>query len=205
MNWKVRHEGSPRAVEGLNLERIVEGLREGHWMSTDEVQAPGETRWTAMESHPQLAELAADIEPEQPKQRHEETHLDMNPLIDVCLVLLVFFILTTTYQTISKVLDLPENTPHRPKVSADEVKSRMIYLKAFQQDGKTVVQVENNPVDMDQLLVVLSRHVSDTRKTELLIDAKDVEWGTLIAIQDMAKEAGMHKAHYLRPKTPKKQ
>ena len=207
MSWKVRHEGSPQAVEGLNLEQIVEGLREGQWEPTDEVQAPGEARWTAMENHPQLAELAADVEPAQSTHRHEETHLDMNPLIDVCLVLLVFFILTTTYESIRKVLEMPaaKASSGVKQVSKATVDQKMVRLKAFKQDGKTVILVQDKPVEMDQLLIELSRHVNDTKKTELLIDAKDVEWGTLITIQDMAKEAGMHKAHYLRPKTPKKQ
>lgn len=208
MTWKVRHEGSPQAVEGLNLEQIVEGLREGHWEVTDEVQGPDESQWTALENHPQLAELAADIEPEQPTQRHEETHLDMNPLIDVCLVLLVFFILTTTYESIRKVLEMPASRADSKtgvrKVDQKTVDQLMVRLKTFKQDGKTVILVENNPVEFDHLLPVLSRYVSDTKKTELLIDAKDVEWGTLIGIQDAAKEAGFHKAHYLRPPQPKR-
>jgi biopolymer transport protein ExbD len=207
MSWKVRHEGSPQAVEGLNLEQIVEGLREGQWEPTDEVQAPGETRWTAMENHPQLAELAAEIEPAQPTHRHEETHLDMNPLIDVCLVLLVFFILTTTYESIRKVLEMPASKTSSgvKSVTKEKVDQLMIRLKAFKQDGKTVILVQDQPVEIDQLLIVLTRYVSDTKKTELLIDAKDIDWGTLITIQDAAKEAGFHKGHYLRPKTPKKQ
>src|SRR4051794_777434 len=107
MNWTIRHQGSPRAVDGLSSGQVLEGLQDGRWEPTDEVKADGEPRWRSLEEHPQFAEAVADLEPPEPKHAEDETRLDMNPLIDVCLVLLIFFILTTTYETIRKVLDMP--------------------------------------------------------------------------------------------------
>src|SRR5260370_2783852 len=66
-----------------------------------------DTGWVAIESHPDCAGAAADIEPPPAKIHEDETRLDMNPLIDVCLVLLIFFILTTSYAALQKVLDMP--------------------------------------------------------------------------------------------------
>ena len=37
MSWKIRHEGSPKAVENLTLDQIIEGLQDGLWEVTDEV------------------------------------------------------------------------------------------------------------------------------------------------------------------------
>src|SRR5262245_16494542 len=59
MSWRIRHEGSPRAVEGLTLSQIVQGLQDGAWEPTDEVRGPKDTRWVAIENHPQLEEVAA--------------------------------------------------------------------------------------------------------------------------------------------------
>ena len=42
-----------------------------------------------------------------PGEAPDETRLDMNPLIDVALVLLIFFILTTTYESLRRAIDLP--------------------------------------------------------------------------------------------------
>src|SRR5713101_5012228 len=106
MSWKIRHEGSPRALEGLTLTQVVEGLQDGLWEVTDEVMGPQDEQWVAIESHPQLAEVALDLEPP-PRHQEDETRLDMNPLIDVALVLLIFFILTTSYAALQKVLDMP--------------------------------------------------------------------------------------------------
>src|SRR5262245_38710805 len=97
MPWQLRHQGSPQAVTGLSLQQIAEGLRDGLWETTDEVMCPSDQVWQAIENHPALAELAEEIEAPPPLHRDEGTHLDFNALIDVCLVLLIFFILTTTY------------------------------------------------------------------------------------------------------------
>jgi len=202
MNWKIRHEGSPQALEGLTFPQVIEGLRDGLWEPTDEVMGPEEAAWTALESHPQTAEFAEEIEPPPPPQHDDETRLDMNPLIDVCLVLLVFFILTATYESIRKVLEIPDTRAEAQgrvaRVSPEQVKNLMIRVKAFKQVGKTVITVEDEPVEEARLKTVLSKYVSETRKTEMLIDAQDVEWGTLVAIQDAARGAGIHKGHYLR-------
>ena len=200
--WKVRHEGSPQSIDGLSFEQVADGLRDGLWEPTDEVMGPTESNWVAIENHPQLAETAADIEPPLPPQHDDETRLDMNPLIDVALVLLVFFILTTTYETIRKVIDAPgtalqqDTNSSLPKIDAEKAK-RMVKVKAYKENGKTTIEVEGQPVEEKDLERVLSRWISDQRN-EVLIDAKDVEWGTLVAIQDAAKGAGAVKGHFLR-------
>src|SRR5262249_31743288 len=107
-DWQLRHEGSPRGLSGLSVAQIVEGLRDGTWDVTDEVQGPGETTWQPIENHPQLAEIAEEVLAPPPRRHDEPTSLDLNALIDVCLVLLIFFILTTSYvNLVQKVVPLP--------------------------------------------------------------------------------------------------
>lgn len=203
-NWRVRHEGSPQAVEGLTLQQVAEGLAEGAWEPTDEVQGPGEAAWVAMENHPQLAEIAEDIEPPPQMQHGDETHLDFNALIDVCLVLLIFFILTTTYAALQKILESPDvsvDNPQLPVVTQDKVDQLMIQVTATQEAGGPVIRVEKEVVEPENLVAVLRRFVTGTKKTELLlIHSPDVSHGTVVAIQDAAKGAGMQKIHLVVPK-----
>ena len=193
----------------LGLAQVLEGLRDGLWEPTDEVMGPDDRQWIAMESHPQLAETAADLEPPPPKDQDDETRLDMNPLIDVSLVLLIFFILTTTYETIRKVLDMPRTTAANvqsqlKQVRPDQVKQVMIKVSARVEGGQTIVKVEDQPVSIRELANALRQYVQSTRKTELLIDADDqVDWETVVAIQDAAKGAGIQKAYFLT-RQPKK-
>src|SRR5438477_3197867 len=175
MTWRIRHQGSPRAVEGLTLEEVVEGLQDGQWEPTDEVMGPADRDWVALENHPQFADVALDLEPHPPRHYDDETHLDFNPLIDVCLVLLIFFILTTSYAALQKVLPMAavssQSVKGPPLVSQQQVKEFMIKVEAYQENGKPVIRVEDEVVDLESLVPAIRRYVKKERKTELLIDA----------------------------------
>ncbi|OAI39162.1 hypothetical protein AYO40_06020, partial [Planctomycetaceae bacterium SCGC AG-212-D15] len=199
MSWTIRHEGSPKAMEGLTLPQVVEGLQDGLWEVTDEVMGPGDSQWVAIESHPQLAEIAADIEPPPPRYEEDESRLDMNPLIDVALVLLIFFILTASYQAMQKVLAAPATTRKDlkgpPVKTKAEVKQFSIKVEIKQVDGKPVVLVEDEKVSEADLPAALARFVRSTRKTEIVLDVgPGVEWGTVVMVQDAAKGAGVEQA-----------
>jgi biopolymer transport protein ExbD len=211
MSWKIRHEGSPKFLQGLTLAQVVEGLRDGLWEPTDEVMGPGDTEWVAIENHPQLAEVAADLEPP-PRPHEDETRLDMNALIDVCLVLLIFFMITTSYvAAVQKVVPLPTVAESEKKgkvVRADQVRRQMIRVQAYHRDGNLTVRVENQPLpvvrpdgktlDGDKLRDALVPYVrGEDGKREVLLDARDVSWGTVIAIQDAAKAAGVRVVNHL--------
>jgi biopolymer transport protein ExbD len=216
MTWQVRHQGSPQSVGGLTLDDLVEELRDGRWGPTDEVIGPDEKSWTAIENHPRLSEYAAELE--QPPRRHEEpTSLDMNALIDVCLVLLIFFILTTTYAAaVQKIVPMPGLKSADGKarvVGAEDIRKRMIRLHASrdQASGKIVLRLENQPIavlsddgetlDKDKLRELIKPFArGENAKSELLLDAHDVSWGMVIAIQDAAKAAGIRTVNYIRKK-----
>lgn len=214
MAWQVRHAGSPQIVQGLTLEQAADGLRDGAWETTDEVRRVGEETWMTFEDHPQFAELAEEIETPPPKHRDDATHLDMNALIDVCLVLLIFFILTTTYAvTVQKVVPLPtvkyDEKSKAKVIRMQDVKDRMVRLEAFRDsNGKPVMRVQNQPVaaissdgdtiDKQKLHDALLPYTrGEDRRTELLLDARGISWGTVIAIQDAARMAGIREIHHL--------
>jgi biopolymer transport protein ExbD len=213
MTWQIRHQGSPQSLSGLTLEQIVEGLRDGRWESTDEVKGPADRQWLPIESHPQLAETAAELEPG-PLAHVDEAHLDMNALIDVTLVLLIFFILTTAHATaIQKVVPVPtvsvDPKSGKHRVPAAQVRKFMVLVKATADSrGKPLVEVEGRKVDVcreadgaldeDKLVSVLRPYVQgDPPRTQMLLDAEHVSWGLVIAIQDAARAAGIQTVHHL--------
>jgi biopolymer transport protein ExbD len=206
MSWKIRHEGSPKAMEGLAPAQVVEGLQDGLWEVTDEVMGPNDHAWVAIENHPQFAEVAADIEAPPPRHEDDEARLDMNPLIDVALVLLIFFILTASYQALQKVLAAPSVTGKElkgpPVMTKAQVAQYSIKVDIKVANGKPVVSVEDQPVPEAELPAALSRYVRDTRKTRMVLDVgPGVEWGTVIMVQDAAKGAGVEDAAYVvKPK-----
>jgi biopolymer transport protein ExbD len=202
MKYSVRHQGSPRSVDGLTPAEVVEGLQEGQWDPTDEVKGPADPDWVVIENHPQFEEIAADLEPPPATPDVDETRLDMNPVIDVALVLLVFFMLTASYAAIQRVLIMPSGArkaSDRLVYSPQKVQELLIKVSARPgEDGQTVYHVESEEVDEKYLRLAIAKYVKEKGKTELVIDAKGVEWAAVVAIQDAAQGAGVQRALYLK-------
>jgi biopolymer transport protein ExbD len=203
MNWSVRHQGSPKAVSGLSSAAVLEGVADGLWEPQDEVRGDADVHWQPLEQHVTFAAAMADFEPPPPVEPEDETRLDMNPLIDVCLVLLIFFILTTTYETIRKVLDMPGITqskldPGARKAAAERVKEFTIRVTARSNAGKATIRVEDQEVRSEDLSAKLSQFVKSSNKHQILLDAQGVEWGLVVKIMDAAKAAGIEKTLLLK-------
>jgi biopolymer transport protein ExbD len=203
MSWSVRHEGSPQAVEGLTAQQVLEGMADGLWESTDEVKGPTDTNWLALETHPTFTEAAAEIEPRPPHHYDDETSLDMNALIDVCLVLLIFFILTTSYAALQSQLDSPDVTTDEKAqrvVTEKEVTETMVKVVVRMEGGKPVIRVEDKVVEPGRLTAELLKQGGGSRRRDLLLDVDPkVPHGVTVAIQDAAKGAGMTKVSRLVP------
>jgi biopolymer transport protein ExbD len=202
--WKIRHEGSPRAVENLSVAQVLEGLQDGLWEATDEVMGPADANWVAIENHPQFAEVAADLEPPPQRTYDDETRLDMNALIDVCLVLLIFFMLITSYAVLQKRLQQPPVTADDGQtrvVTVKDAQEQMLSVKVTMENDQPVIRLENNVVTQEGLEAALRRAASGTTKTELLLDAEaSVPHGVVVAIQDAASGARLNKIHLVMPK-----
>ena len=202
MSWKIRHEGSPVVVE-LTHEELLEQLGDGEWEATDEVRAPGDSEWQALENHPSTAEIAADFEPPPARPYDDETRLDMNALIDVTLVLLVFFILTTSVAALQKRLEAP--TPGEDKagvavVTKEQVANQMIHVKVSVENGAPVYRVEDKVIDPVRLVAELRKFVRSSGKTTLLLEyTDDVPQDSVVKVIDGAKGAGMDRVRLLVP------
>jgi biopolymer transport protein ExbD len=204
MTWSARHAGSPRSVQGLTLAQIIVDLRDGLWEPTDEVMGPEDRAWVPIEAHPQLQAVASEIEQAPPKEQPDETRLDFNALIDVCLVLLILFILTATYTEKKKVVPVP-TTPEAAasnvrRVNRGQVKDSMIKVVVRgpeEKGGDPRIWLEywlsgkqiSRPVSKDEFREAVEKAVSDKQVYEMLYDVADVDIGTAIDLQDQAKSA----------------
>ena|SRR5581483_11549877 len=202
--WRVRHEGSPKSIDNLTAQQVADGLQERLWEPTDEVRGPSDSDWVAIENHPQFEELASEIEPPPPRVYDDESRLDMNALIDVCLVLLVFFILTTSYAALTKRMDAPNvdatNPDQLKKVEAPEVEKSMIVCKVTLENGTPVYRIEDQVVSPDDLVVELSRRVGKSQKDILLLQHDpEVTHGDVVRVQDAASGAGISKVLVVVP------
>ena len=193
MTWKVRHEGSPEFTTLPSAEAIGDGIADGLWEPTDEVMGPGETEWTTLETHPLFEEALSHYDPLSASPPPEETRLDMNPLIDVALVLLIFFILTTTYEELRKEFPPPPAASEEQKTSGireNELKKFTIRVVAAMEDGAPVLRVEGEVVAEAALQAAIEKAMQKTHYTALAVEVQPaVPWRTFMAIQDAAAGA----------------
>jgi biopolymer transport protein ExbD len=203
MSWKVRHQGSPAALSDLTLAQVAEGLADGRWEPTDEVMGPHDQAWVPLENHPQLIEVAADLEPPPPRHYDDETHLDLTALIDVCLVLLIVLILTTSYAVLQKRLEAPSVTADKvgpPVVTKEKLEQQMVHVVLRLQNGQPVATVENQVVDLNNLQAELNKYRQSTSKNHLLLEHEDeVPQSAVVAVMDAAKGAKFEKVSLVIP------
>jgi biopolymer transport protein ExbD len=202
-NWQVRHEGAPSAVTLPSANDILAGLRDGIWLPTDEVRGPGDAKWQAIEAHPTFAEATDEME-HPPAEPPDETHLDMNPLIDVCLVLLIFFILTITVESLRRSIDLPSD--NSDDKGAKVLKKEDIQNKVFRvtarmdAENKVVLKVEEKTVPAEQVYDEIKSVIAKTGLKQMYLDVDgNVPWGVQTAILDAAKGNNVQEILY-RPK-----
>lgn len=197
MAWKLRHEGSPQHLEGLTVHQVVEGLQDGHYETTDEVMGPRDAAWVPLENHPQFAEVCEELETPPPAHQEDETRLDMNPLIDVTMVLLIFFILVASVSAIERIVKAPALSGGGLRdVTADQVAQTMILVTVKDtQDGPRITvsagQEKREDVKRTDLEKVF-KEIPHKERPIVAIDHDDgVPHGLIVAIQDAAKDAGI--------------
>ncbi len=201
MSWKIRHTGSNQFVGNLTAQQIVDGLQDGQWETDDEVMGPEDRQWVPIVEHPQFEELAEALDEENSNDAFNDPHdqhIDMNPLIDVCLVLLVFFILATTMAVMEKVLEMPESRTQDRNVtmSPQDIEKMMIIVEVRSMQGKPVFKIDKQDVNLADIRNKLRDAAKDRRINQMVIDAKDVDWDTVVKVMDAGTFAGITKISF---------
>lgn len=119
-----------------------------------------------------------------PQSRSEEVFINLTPLIDVVFLLLIFFMVSTTFATIRYGIrvDLPRATTPQKKIEENIVisiaKDNHIYV------GKTWVKNEK------ELLAILRKQINQKGKMVVINADKEVKHGRVVEVMDLAKKAG---------------
>ena len=189
--WSVRHAGSDESVDGLTADDVLDGIKEDVWDPSDEIMGPDDPEWVAIEQHPVFARAMADYEPPPPRHADDETRLDMTPVIDVALVLLIFFMLTTAYEEMRKEFTppTPETPNHGKTVTDQELKSVAVRVSVRMEGDRPVFRVEDEVVAETDLQAKFEQY-KDAQHDRLAMEVDPaVPWGAVIAIQDAAAGA----------------
>lgn len=196
--WLVRLVGEPNPRQFDDPHKVLEGIRDGDWDPADEVRGPGETFWRPIEDHPAFADAVSEMGPP-PPEPPDETHLDMNPLIDVALVLLVFFILTATVTTLRRTIDVPSPPPEDAASKVPDVKDvedRIFRVQVLMDGENPQVTIEKRAIVFERLEQEIADTVKNTGRKEMLLKASDdVPWEVFVQVQGAANKAGVRTIH----------
>lgn len=126
------------------------------------------------------------------RRNNQNIILEMTPLIDVVFLLLIFFLVATTFEDIDTgiKIDLPQSTIKEVKtvkeVQLSLTNSKEIFLKY--QDRKENKKV---PVKKANLKRELSKVLSESENKAVVISGdKTLDYGYIVEIMTLSKEAG---------------
>ncbi|MCE9678275.1 biopolymer transporter ExbD [Shewanella sp. AS1] len=116
----------------------------------------------------------------------EEAQIDMTPMLDIVFIMLIFFIVTTSF---IKPSGLDYNKPEAS--TATTQKSANIFIGV----SKTgIIKMENRQVDIERVTANVERMLAESPEAAVLIEAdKEAQHGLVIKVMDNVKKAGIDK------------
>jgi len=110
--------------------------------------------------------------------------INVTPLVDVMLVLLVIFIITAPLMASSIRLDLPQSDAAQPNDAAKFVSVVV--------DARGQVFLNDQPVGPDELAAGFARAAAASRDTEVQLRAdQSVPYGRIVELMGVANKAGL--------------
>lgn len=120
----------------------------------------------------------------------KEAVFDLMPLIDVVFLLIIFFMLTTSFRTIFQGIkvDLPTTTTKQEKIEQNIIititKDNVLYL-------------DTTRVTTSKLVSLLKKKLGEKKGLVMINADKLVRHGKVVQIMDLAKQAGANRVGIL--------
>jgi biopolymer transport protein ExbD len=114
----------------------------------------------------------------------EDAEIDLTPMLDVTFIMLIFFIVTTSF---AKELGIDVN---RPTASNTQVAQRSQVIGiALKSNGE--ITVDGRPVDIRAVRANVERARAEKPDASVIIaTSKDAQTGVLVQVVDQAREGG---------------
>ena len=127
---------------------------------------------------------------ERAKSAEPMSDINVTPLVDVMLVLLVIFMLTAPLLATSIKLDLPKTDAAK---ATESVASVTLVL-----DKTGVVFLDDQPVALEQLRSSLSETARQNPDTEVQLRADEsVSYGKVVELMGVAQKAGLNRIGFI--------
>ncbi|WP_372872577.1 ExbD/TolR family protein [Shewanella sp.] len=117
---------------------------------------------------------------------HEEAKVDMTPMLDIIFIMLIFFIVTTSFV---KPMGIDYNKPENAQKSNSKGDNILITV-----NKSGMVTMEGRLVDMERVTANVERKLAETPGAAVLIQAEgETLHGVVVGVMDRVKTAGVSK------------
>ena len=121
------------------------------------------------------------------RKQNEEPRLDLTPMVDVVFLLLIFFMISTTF------VESPGISIKLPESSAQTVEREPKEIKIFlSQEGD--IFHRDKKISLNDYKSILADHQPDAEQTTVLLLAdQESRHGKVVTLMDLARDAGFVK------------
>jgi len=120
-----------------------------------------------------------------PRTRREATLINLTSLIDVVFLLLIFFMVSTSFALIRGIkVDLPTTTTPQ-----EEIEQRIVI--SITKEGK--IYLDKTQISKTELVKTLKRQIGKKKSLVVINADKDTRHGMVVEVMDLAKQGGAGK------------
>lgn len=119
-------------------------------------------------------------------RKADEANVDLTPMLDVVFILLIFFIVTSTFAREEAIGLEPPPPPAPPQEDQPQVPAILILV-----EESNLITVNGRPTDISSVRANIERVVAETPNSALIIQAHPkAKSGVVVQIRDEAYNAG---------------
>lgn len=120
------------------------------------------------------------------KREAEEAAIDLTPMLDVVFIMLIFFIVTTSFV---KEAGIDVN---RPKATKQQSKPSATIFVAIRANGE--IWLDKRAVDVERVGATIEKLLAESPTDTVIIQAdKEAKHGIVVSVMDQIKIAGIDK------------
>ncbi|MFA5233617.1 MAG: biopolymer transporter ExbD [Sulfurimonas sp.] len=119
-------------------------------------------------------------------ESEDENGIDMTPMLDIVFIMLIFFIVTTSFVRESGI------EVNKPQAATAKVDKRANIIISINKQGE--IWIDKRPIDIRALRATIEKLHADTPEGSVVIAADTKAYtGILVSVMDQVKLAGIEK------------